>query len=191
MPEHRPEGHDEVAHVYDDIREADNPLPRWWLATFFGTIAFSVGYYAYFQTFHAGPTQQDELAAEVAREHERKVAQGKAQPGVDPELLVGMSHDAKAVEDGAATFASLCAACHGDKGEGKIGPNLTDRYWLHGGRAESVYKTISTGIPDKGMPAWETSLGPRKTQAVTAFVLSIKGKDVAGKPPQGDEEKEN
>jgi cytochrome c oxidase cbb3-type subunit 3 len=176
-------------HVYDDIEEHDNPLPLWWLTTFFGTIVFALGYFYYFQVFHSAQTPLDELDAEVAADHARKVAQGKASGDIAPETLVAMSHDQRAVDEGAATFASTCAACHGAAGEGKIGPNLTDSNWLHGGKPEAIYKTISEGVASKGMPAWGPTLGARKSQQVTAFVLSIKGKNVAGgKAPQGEEE---
>jgi cytochrome c oxidase cbb3-type subunit 3 len=176
-------------HVYDDIEEHDNPLPLWWLVTFGGTVIFALGYFYYFQVFRSAMTPLDELDAEIAADHARKVASGKADDKVPPEVLVAMSHDSRAVEEGAATFASTCAACHGAAGEGKIGPNLTDTSWLHGGKPENIYKTIAEGVAPKGMPAWAPTLGARKTQQVTAYVLSIKGKNVAGgKPPQGEVE---
>lgn len=183
---------EQVTHVYDDIVEMDNPLPRWWLITFIGAVVFSVGYFYYFHTFGTGQTPEDELAAEIEAEHQRKVAMGKAEAGVDPELLASMSHDSRAVAEGAATFASMCTPCHGAAAEGKIGPNLTDAFWIYGGKPEAVYKTISEGVAAKGMPAWGSSLGTRKTQTVTAYVLSLKGTNApGGKAPQGEEEKEN
>ncbi len=182
-----PSAHHGQVHVYDDIEEQDNPLPLWWLTTFAGTVVFALGYFYYFQVFHSAMTPLDELDAEIAVDHARKVAQGKASNEVSPEALVALSHDARAVSEGAATFASTCAACHGAAGEGKIGPNLTDASWLHGGKPEAIYKTISEGVAPKGMPAWGPTLGARKTQQVAAFVLSIKGtKAAGGKAPQGE-----
>lgn len=174
-------------HVYDDIVEEDNPLPLWWLFTLYGMIVFSVIYYFHFHVFKTAQTPEEELAAENAAVAKVLEAQGKG-AAVGPEALEAMAKDDKAVQEGAASFQQVCAACHGDKGEGKIGPNLTDRSWLHGGKAEDIFKTISKGIPEKGMPAWGASLGPRKTQLVTAYVLSIKGKNVPGKEAQGQEE---
>lgn len=181
----KPESTDQVTHVYDDIQEMDNPLPRWWLLTFFGTIVFAAGYFYYYETFKVGLTPDDELAADMAR-----IQKNKGGPVATPEQLLAMSTDPKALQDGGATFQQLCAACHGDQGEGKIGPNLTDRYWLHGGSPDRILQTVSIGVTDKGMPAWATSLGPRKTQLVTAYVLSLRGKNLPGKAPQGQEETE-
>lgn len=174
-------------HVYDDIVEHDNPLPRWWLITLYGTILFSVVYYFHFQVFKTAQMPEDELAAENTAAAKMLLAQGKG-ADLGPEALVAMSQDDKAVKEGAATFQQMCASCHGDKAEGKIGPNLTDRHWIYGGKPEAIFKTISKGAPDKGMPAWESSLGPHKTQVVAAYVISLKGKNLPGKAPQGQEE---
>jgi cytochrome c oxidase cbb3-type subunit 3 len=92
------------------------------------------------------------------------------------------------VQEGAAVFATTCAACHAPTGGGNIGPNLTDEYWLHGGAPEEIYKSIRDGFPTKGMPAWGAQLGERRVRAVTAYVLSIRNTHApGGKPPQGDE----
>jgi len=175
-------------HVYDDIVEMDNPLPRWWLVTFFGTVIFGLGYFYYYETFKIGLSPADELAADQAADIARKVAEAKKHPPMSPEQLLALSNDAAAIADGGATFRQVCSPCHGDSGEGKIGPNLTDKYWIHGGQPENVLKTITSGVPDKGMPAWESTIGPRKTQLVAAYVLSIRGKNLPGKEPQGTEE---
>ena len=190
-PSHDPaHGHDPNVHVYDDIVEMDNPLPRWWLLTFFGTIVFSAVYFYHFEVFKTGPSPDQELAAEQLAEAKARLASGKVD-AASPEALLAMAHDDTAIREGAATFQQLCASCHGDLAEGKIGPNLTDAYWLHGSKPEAIYSTISKGFPDKGMPAWESSLGPRKTQVVAAFVLSLKGKNVPGKAPQGEPDQGN
>lgn len=186
MSAERPGDHAEH-HVYDDIVEHDNPLPRWWLITLYGTILFSAVYYFHFHVFKTAALPADELAAENTEAAKALIAQGKG-AALGPEALLAMAQDDKTVQEGSATFKQMCASCHGDQGEGKIGPNLTDRHWIHGGKADSVYKVISRGVADKGMPAWEPSLGPRKTQVVAAYVLSLKGKNVPGKEPQGQAE---
>ena len=87
---------------------------------------------------------------------------------------------------GKKTFVSTCAPCHGLEGQGIIGPNLTDGAWLHGGKPIDVYTSVTNGYPEKGMRPWGPMLGTARIRAVTAFVLSIKGKNVAGgRPPQG------
>ena len=86
---------------------------------------------------------------------------------------------------GAAVFKQNCLACHGDRGQGVVGPNLTDKYFLHGPKAKDAYQVIGTGILEKGMPAWRTVLGSTKVQEVTAFVVSLRGQEIAGRPAQG------
>jgi cytochrome c oxidase cbb3-type subunit 3 len=98
------------------------------------------------------------------------------------------SKDSAALDRGAAVFKQNCLACHGDRGQGVVGPNLTDLYYLHGAKAKDIYQVIGTGVLEKGMPAWRTVLGGSKVQEVTAFVLSLRGKNVSGKPPQGKTE---
>lgn len=170
-----------ITHHYDGIEEQDNPLPRWWLATFFFTIVFGAVYFFHYEVFRSGANQREELDREVAAAAAKA---GKTAP-VTASELVRMAADSAETTDGAAAFATTCVACHGDKAEGKIGPNLTDAFWLHGGKPTDIYATVSTGVPDKGMPSWEAQLGHRKTLQVTAYVLSLRGKDVPGKAPQG------
>jgi cytochrome c oxidase cbb3-type subunit 3 len=71
-----------------------------------------------------------------------------------------------------------------------IGPNLTDKYWLHGNTYAHIVNTISNGVPDKGMIPWKATLNPEKIAQVAAFVMSIKGTNPPNpKPPQGVEYK--
>jgi cytochrome c oxidase cbb3-type subunit 3 len=106
-----------------------------------------------------------------------------------PESLLALTKDPNAVALGKQVFVSTCAACHRNDGGGNVGPNLTDEFWLHGGAPEKIFRTVASGVPDKGMPAWQPQLGALKTQAVTAYVLGLRGTNVAGgKPPQGERE---
>jgi cytochrome c oxidase cbb3-type subunit 3 len=74
-------------------------------------------------------------------------------------------------------------------GEGGIGPNLTDDYWLHGGQLMDVYKTVREGVPAKGMLAWERQLRPAELMAVSSYVGTMLGTDPPNaKPPQGDQQ---
>jgi len=67
-----------------------------------------------------------------------------------------------------------------------VGPNLTDEFWLHGGKPEAVLASVTHGYPDKGMPAWKPVLGAEKVRLAAAYVLSLRGKSVANpKAPQG------
>ncbi len=179
----------ETNHEYDGIREFDNPLPRWWLWTFYATIVFSFGYWFYYHTSQTGDSQMAAYQKEVAeaqKEEDKRMAALEAQgKGVTDDQLLALSKDTAAVERGAAVFKQNCLACHGAEGQGQVGPNLTDNYYLHGAKPKDSYQVISAGILEKGMPAWKTVLGATKVQEVTAFVLTLRGKNIAGKAAQG------
>ena len=140
-----------VVHEVDGIQEEDNRLPRWWLATFFVAIAFGYGYWEYFQVFHLGGTPLSDYREAVALE-KKSHPPATVAPADSDQALIAMSKGG--VEEGQAVFTTTCVACHGVSGEGKIGPNLTDAYWLHGGKPSDVLASVSHGYPLKGMPAW-------------------------------------
>ena len=168
----------EIIHEYDGIQEADNHLPVWWLWTLFGAMAFAVGYWFYYEEFEAAPGLQQAYFAEKAEEQERL--------GGDPtneQLMAQLGTDA--VERGKETFISTCSPCHQDQGQGKIGPNLTDNAWIHGGAPLDIFHVVRDGVPAKGMPAWGASLGSLGVQQVVAFVLSIRDTNVPGKEAEG------
>lgn len=173
----------ETNHDYDGIREFDNPLPRWWLLTFYGAVVFSVGYWFYYHTLAVGEMPMDSYKNEV--EAAEKLAALSDQKSITEDQLLTLSHDGEAVQRGAAVFKQNCIACHGERAQGVIGPNLTDAYWLHGSKAKEIYKVVSTGILEKGMPSWRPVLGASKVKDATAYVLSLRGKNEPGKAPQG------
>jgi cytochrome c oxidase cbb3-type subunit III len=177
----------QMDHEYDGIREADSELPRWWLATLFGAIVFAGCYWFYYQSMGIGTLGKAALAEEsavyAAREAERLRSSGL---GTGPEALATLSKDPVTLAKGRTIFVETCAVCHKDDGSGNIGPNLTDRYWLHGAGNADIWMTIKEGVKDKGMAAWGTQLGGERTQAVAAYVISMRNTDVKGKDPQGD-----
>jgi cytochrome c oxidase cbb3-type subunit III len=169
-----------IVHEYDGILEADNQLPVWWLWTLFGAMIFSAGYWFYYQEFHAGKSPTEAYFAEQAELAEKT--------GADPseaELLAGSS--GTNYELGAKLFAQNCVSCHESQGQGKIGPNLTDGFWLHGGDPVSIYKTIRDGVAAKGMPSWKPILGRAGVVQAVGFVLSLRNKNLPGKAPEGTE----
>jgi cytochrome c oxidase cbb3-type subunit 3 len=168
----------EIIHEYDGIAEADNQLPVWWLLTFFGAIAFSVGYWFWYQEFRAGASPTQDYYAQQAAAAEKS--------GVDPtEGELAALAEGPALELGKQLFAANCVACHEAQGQGKIGPNLTDDAWLHGSDALSIFHTVRDGVAAKGMPSWGATLGRTGVTQVTAFVLTLRGKNLPGKAPEG------
>lgn len=173
-----------AGHDYDGIQEFDNPLPMWWLWTFFGTIIFAFIYYIHYE-FNVGPTLDQELATDMAAIEQVKTASAANAPKVDLATVMG---DPNKIQVGAAAFAAKCASCHGDKGQGLVGPNLTDKAWIHGSAPEQIFAVVAKGVLDKGMPPWEGILKEDELQGVVAFIYSIKGTNPdGGKPPQGTE----
>jgi cytochrome c oxidase cbb3-type subunit 3 len=169
--------------VHDGIVEDDNRLPYWWLATLWGAIFFGAGYWMYFQVTHTGPDQLAEYQEEMAALRSSLPAPPKP---ADEATLTALSKDADTVAAGQQLFSTTCIACHGVHGEGLVGPNLTDAYWIHGSKPTDIYKTVSEGVPAKGMPSWGKTLSEDKVRAAVAFVLTLKGKNLPGKPPQGE-----
>ncbi len=90
------------------------------------------------------------------------------------------------VTEGRDMFVKFCVACHLDKGEGLVGPNLTDGVWIHGCEPMDLHKIVADGVASKGMPAWMNQLGPGGVQTVVAYVMTIRNTEVAGKAPEGE-----
>jgi len=172
-------------HDYDGIQEYDNPLPGWWKALFLASILFSALYYAFFNS------EKFSVAAEYEREHGALVelaASANLLEGISNESLSELARDAAAMEAAKAKFVAVCASCHGNQGEGKIGPNLTDNVWIHCSEKTDVYLTIYRGVPAKGMIEWGKTLKPEEIQRLAAYVLSLQGTDPPNpRAPEGDE----
>jgi cytochrome c oxidase cbb3-type subunit 3 len=170
----------DIIHVYDDIEEADNRLPNWWLATFYGAIAFGCAYWFVYHTFALG-----KLPVEAYGEAQM-AALDKGGP-VDDQMLIELSTDNLMVAAGDKLFHKHCVSCHKATAGGDIGPNLTDEYWLHGGAPSEIYHTVTYGVDGKGMQAWGPALGSGRVKQVVAYVLTLRNTHVAGgKPPQGE-----
>lgn len=178
-------------HEYDGIRELDNNLPLWWKYMFYATIVFA-GVYMYYYHF----TGNDKLQLQ---EYEQELAAAEKQIqeymalsaySIDENNVKRLT-DAKGIEKGKALFLQNCAACHGKEGEGGVGPNLTDEYWLHGGGVKNVFKIIKYGVPENGMISWKEQMSPGSIQEITSYILSLEGtKPVNAKAPQGDKYEE-
>jgi len=169
----------QIVHVYDGIEEADNNLPQWWLATFFGAILFAVFYWMFYQSFPVADYPGESYTKA------RLAAMDKGGPVTD-EALLALVQDAPMLAQGKGIFLKNCTKCHGPKAGGKEGPNLTDKFWIYGGSPSQIFETISKGT-SKGMPVWGPNLGKGATKQVAAYIISLRNTNVAGKAPQGDE----
>lgn len=95
--------------------------------------------------------------------------------------------DKESIEAGKEIFMTKCVSCHGKFGEGGIGPNLTDDYWLHGGDFSNILKTVKFGVPTKGMITWRYELKPEQILEVASYVRTLHGTNPPNpKAPQGD-----
>lgn len=173
-------------HNYDGIKELDNSLPPWWVAMFYITIFLGVVFLAYYHVL-GGPSQADEYNAEMKVGEQAKAAFAAAQANTIDEDNLEASTDAKDLSIGKTIYATNCVACHGANGEGGVGPNFTDEFWIHGGGITNVFKTVKNGVPEKGMIAWSAQLKPADMLKVSSYILSLQGTNPPnGKAPQGD-----
>ena len=173
-------------HEYDGIREYDNPLPGWWMQIFIWSIVFSVLYFAYYHAGVGGLSNADAYDAEVKEAtalHPALVA-----PSVTADVIAAVCTDQARLLAGRATFTVRCAPCHGPEGQGLVGPNLTDPFWIHGkGALTDIYRTVRTGVPEKGMISWEKQLRPAELLEVVGFVSTLRGTSPPNpKAPQGE-----
>lgn len=173
-------------HNYDGIRELDNALPPWWKYGFIITIGFAFVYLLNFHVLGNGKNPTEEYQAELNNaQAEKEIYEAKNKDRID-EIHVPMA-DAAGLQTGKVNFMANCVACHGANGEGGVGPNLTDDYWLHNGSLNDIYNTIKKGYPDKGMQSWATKFNPKEISQMASFIATLKGtKPANGKAPQGD-----
>ena len=168
-----------MAHTWDgDLRDLNNPLPRWWLGLFYGTLVFALGYLVLWPGLGNFPgllkwTQLGEYEAEV------KAAEARFQPVYAAFMqqdipTVAASPDARAI--GRNLFLTYCSQCHGSNAEGAAGyPNLTDSDWLYGGDPDTIRATLTSGRSGM-MPAMGEVLGAQGTKEVAHYVMSLSGR---------------
>jgi cytochrome c oxidase cbb3-type subunit 3 len=174
-------------HEYDGIYELNNPPPPWFMYLFYGTIVIAVIYIIRFTVAGTGPTQQEEYLAEVkAAEIAHEVFLKKTAYSVDESNVV-KSSDVNDLAEGKKIFQTKCNACHGNDGQGGVGPNMTDAYWIHGGDIKDLFRTIKYGVIEKGMQNWQKDLNPIMMQQVASYILTLQGTNPPdGKAPQGE-----
>ena len=186
IPEAEPEDGRLLTHSYDGIREYDNPMPGWWKSIFLGSIMFAGFYGLYFHLIEWGRTPDQEYRAALADYEGKKDMRDRAEASnVSEKSLATSTQDPKLVEHGAQVFKTKCVTCHADDGRGLIGPNLTDLQQIHGSTRMDLHGTISKGVPGTAMLAWGEQLPQTDILAVAAFVITLRGKTIAGKAGQG------
>lgn len=181
------EGEITFHHAYDGIRELDNRLPPWWVNMFILTIIWAVGYMYFYHWGGNGPSSAEEYKMEMdAAKKEMAIAlAGKPGSAIDESNVTALT-EAGPLGEGELIYKNTCAACHGQLGEGTVGPNFTDEYWIHGGGIKDLFRTIKYGVPEKGMISWQAQLKPEDMQKVASYILTLKGTNPPNqKAPQG------
>jgi len=176
----------DLGHDFDGIRELNNPTPPWWKWGFYFSIGFAVVYLWVYHVSHSAPLQLEELAiAEAKAEAARREYLANAANNID-ENNVELLTDPADIAGGQQLYAANCTACHGAAGQGMVGPNLTDAYWLHGGKVNQVFRTIKYGVPEKGMKAWKDDFSPRQIAQLASFIKTLQGTNPPdAREPQG------
>jgi cytochrome c oxidase cbb3-type subunit 3 len=164
-------------YEYDGITEYDNPCPVWLLYIFYFTALLAV----FLLGYHFGGNSMNETIEAYAiklkeAQTQTPVETSVQKPEVSESELLALLQDPDALAEGGEIFGDQCALCHGYSGEGMIGPNLIDNYWLHGkGKISDIVVSISSGIPDKGMAAWADRIPEQQILHIAAYIKSIQG----------------
>jgi cytochrome c oxidase cbb3-type subunit 3 len=174
-----------TGHEYDGIAEYDNPMPTWWTRIFWATFFFSIGYYVHYQLTGNGSSVEQSYAVEMQQERERMAAAALGDE-VNEEALTRLMQDPAMMKDAQSIYKRRCLQCHADRGQGNIGPNLTDDHWIYesDGLME-LFEIVSNGRPQKGMPNWSKILRPVEVAEVTAYIGTLRNTNVPGRAPQG------
>jgi len=167
-----------TGHVWDeDLVELNNPLPRWWLQLFYGTIAFAFIYLILFGGLGniggvLGWSQEGQYESEMQAANEAQEAVFARYREMDNETLIA---DAEANATGQRLFANSCAMCHGSDGRGAKGfPNLADNDWLYGGSFDTIMQTLENGRQG-AMPVMVAGLDDKAISELVVYVQSMSG----------------
>jgi cytochrome c oxidase cbb3-type subunit III len=171
-------------HEYDGIKELDNPLPPWLKYLFYASIVFASAYLVLLFVF-----EDDSVVQNKEYSKEMIAARGKKEIALKDEEVKAaaqpMSQE-QILAAGKETFDKVCFVCHGKFGEGLVGPNFTDEYWIHGGRPEDLLTVINEGVIEKGMISYKSQLSKTQINNVIAYILSLQGTNPPNpKAPEG------
>ncbi len=189
-----------TGHEWDGITELNNPMPRWWLWTFYLTIVWGIGYMILYPAWPLingatpgllGYSSRGEVAKDIAAVNAANAPLNDRIISLDLAAIAGDPEVGNyAVSAGAAVFRTFCIQCHGAGAAGSVGyPNLRDDDWLWGGDIEAIYATISHGIRAdedddtrlSDMPVFgDDYLSPEEIAQAAQFVLSLTGRATDG-----------
>lgn len=173
-------------HDYDGIKELDNNLPPWWKYGFYLTILVAFVYMIHYHGSKTGDLQIEEYTKSIEKAKAEVAEYMKNAAGNVDESTVKQLEGAD-IETGKELFIANCAACHGKVGEGTVGPNLTDKFWLHSGSLADIFKSIKYGWVDKGMKAWKEDLSPMQIAQISSYIKTLQGTNPPNaKAAQGD-----
>lgn len=177
-----------TSHNYDGIQEYDNPTPGWWTWLFVLSILFA----PFYLIVAAGVPQlfgyeESYEAAKTSALMKQFAELGELQPD-EPTLrrFVTDPEEQRWLAAGQSIFQANCAACHGGGGVGLSGPNLTDDHYLNLKDEMGIFRVINKGANNGAMPAWESKLQPNEVVLVSAYVASLRGQNLPGRPPEGE-----
>nr|WP_321451949.1 c-type cytochrome [uncultured Carboxylicivirga sp.] len=185
-------------HEFDGIRELANNPPWWLTFLFIFSILFAYIYLAKYHFFSddgrvgANEYEAEMYAVEMAKmEAEGAQIAAESSGGISIETVkvdYTVPLEAQAdIDKGAKVFATNCAVCHLAEGQGLVGPNLTDDFWIHGGSFENIMTVINNGVIEKGMIAWKGQLSDKQIHQVASFITTLQGTNPPNpKAPQGE-----
>jgi cytochrome c oxidase cbb3-type subunit 3 len=183
-----------TGHEWDGIRELNNPMPRWWVWTFYATIVWAIAYTIAYPAWPLIKSATGGVLGYSSRQELSRTLEQVAAAQADLRSAIAEKPLAEILADdtlrrfanaaGASAFKVNCSQCHGSGAQGAAGyPNLNDDEWIWGGDIESIYHTIAHGVrfaSDEDtrfseMPAFGDILSSEETRQIAAYVASLSG----------------
>jgi cytochrome c oxidase cbb3-type subunit 3 len=177
-----------TSHNYDGIQEYDNPTPGWWTWLFILSIVFGLLYCLVFifaeDVFGVEAFHERAVAANLAKQYGELEGMVPDEPTLA--MFVTDPEQQKWLGAGQAVYNANCIACHGSGGVGLSGPNLTDDFYIHVRQPTDIVRVIAQGAANGAMPAWENRLNEPEVLVVSAYVASLRGQDLPGRPVEAN-----
>lgn len=193
-----------TGHSWDgDLQEFNNPLPTWWLWTFYATVVFAIIYWVLYPAWPVGGSYTKGMMNDITyttADGKTKTTHWNTRSLLLKEMQIAREEQAEYLKDinaltfeqirsdadksafansmAKVLFADNCAACHQAGGDGVMGryPNLVDDAWLWGGSFDKIQQTIAEGRTGS-MPGFKASLSTKQISDVADFVLSLSGEE--------------